>query len=439
MITIPADHPRRVSLNDEAHARPPEALEAPSRISFMALEDDGIARADLEAPLRALCARYGRDAPPAGANHFSSDFGTFRVTWEKHTEFTRYMIVAPGGIEQPFAEPAIASVPGDWLKALPGKLIAAAHVDLRKAGDAIPDVENVMRRHFAGNALVGATIADGLAMAFGDFRIHADGFSRFLVLDRGLAPRQAGRTVQRLLEIDAYRMLAMLALPLARERGPQLGSAERELADITASLATEEAKDEPELLDKLTRLEAQIQQRLFETAPRFSASEAYYRLIQRRTGELREQRFKGVQTFHEFVERRLGPAMNTCFATSARQEKLSQRVAETTQLLSTRVEVTRQRQAQAALESMNRRALLQLRMQETVEGLSVAAITYYVVGLIGYVVKGFSSTGLVTRPDVVVALSVPLVVLFVALGVRRIRRLVAPLPASGIVRRGATE
>jgi uncharacterized membrane-anchored protein len=165
---------------------------------------------------------------------------------------------------------------------------------------------------------------------------------------------------------------------------------------------------------------------LFETAPRFSASEAYYRLIQRRTEELREQRVDGVQTFREFVDRRLSPAMNTCLVTSSRQEKLFQRVAETTSLLSTRVEVSRQRQNQAVLESMNQRALLQLRMQQTVEGLSVAAITYYVVGLVAYLAKGLSGTVISVKADTVVAISVPIVAVLVALGVRRVRNFVAP-------------
>ena len=222
----------------------------------------------------------------------------------------------------------------------------------------------------------------------------------------------------------------MLALPVARELAPQLSLAEKDLADITAGMASNEELDEPEMLDRLTRLEAQIQQRLFETAPRFSASEAYYRLIQRRTEELREHRQEGVQTFREFVERRLSPAMSTCTVTSQRQEKLSQRVAETTALLSTRVEVSRQRQSQAVLESMNRRALLQLRMQQTVEGLSVAAITYYVVGLISYLAKGLAGTVIAVKPDVIVAFSVPVVAMLVAVGVRHVRRHLEPVKMS---------
>ncbi len=434
MIAIPESHPRRRQLNDEAHARPPESLLAPSRISFLALYDDGIDRAAHHSSLRDICERHGVAPPSPDGSHFSRDFGAFRLKWEKHTEFTRYeIIVRATETEEPFSLLATEAVPGAWLGSLPGRLIAASHVALVRSGVETPDVDDFSRRCFGGNALVGAYVANRAALAFTDYRFHEDGFSRFLVLDHHLAPRQAGRTVQRLLEGDAYRVLALLALPIARELGPFLATAEADLVRITSAMAKDDAIDEPGLLDQLTRLEAQIQQRYFQTTGRFSAADAYYRLVQRRTEELREQRLESVQTFGEFVERRLSPAMSTCVVTAGRQEKLSQRVAETTQLLSTRVDVTRQKQNQSVLASMNRRVLLQLRMQQTVEGLSVAAITYYVVGLVSYVMKGISFAGLPISAEVIVALSVPVVAALVAVGVHRIRVMVAPTaPRSGL-------
>ncbi|HQU03065.1 MAG TPA: DUF3422 family protein, partial [Acetobacteraceae bacterium] len=105
-----------------------------------------------------------------------------------------------------------------------------------------------------------------------------------------------------------------------------------------------------------------------------------------------------------------------------RQDSLSLRVTRATQLLSTRVEITREHQEMAVLTSMNQRADLQLRLQQTVEGLSVAAITYYITGLIGYVARGAQATGLPVRPHLVMGASIPLVVLLVALAIRRIHR-----------------
>lgn len=434
MIKLPEEHALRRELNDEAHARPPEALVAPARISFVALFDTESDRARHIEPVRRLCAMFDAPLPSERTNHLSIDLGLFKLKWERHTEFTRYKFTQFGKGGEPFSRFAIDAVPADWLATLPGKPFLATHVELVGSDLPRPDIETLSSRWFGGNPMVGAIIADGAGSAFTDFRIHNDGFSRVLMWSERMAPRQLGRAVQRVLEIDAYRILALMALPEARALGPFLAASEAELVSITNTLASQEAIDEPRLLDQLTRLEAVVQKRHFETAGRFSAAEAYYRLIQRRTEELRERRLDGVQTFRDFVERRLDPAMNTCMAISARQEKLSHRVAQTTQLLSTRVDVSRQQQNQGVLQSMNRRALLQLRMQETVEGISVVAISYYLTGLLSYLVKGLAAAGLAARHDLIVAVSIPIVVLLVALGVRRIRKKVLPERIAGQIR-----
>ena len=420
-MQLPADHPLRVELNDEAHARPPEALAAPLRLTFLALYSDATQREQEWEHVCALARRYGR-TPPARASHYSADFGPFRVKWERHTEFTRYKFIVAGGAD-PFAEPALQAVPSDWLAALPGKVMVATHAALMPAGAGEADPEVLAARYFGGDALVGAGIASGAGVAYTDFRIR-DGFSRLLVLDRGMTPRQAGRSMQRLLEIDTYRLMALLALPVAHSLTPWLNTAERELAEITGALVDSTEASEPELLDRLTRLEAQIESRESAHHFRFTAAAAYYELVQRRIDELREVRIEGLQTFREFTERRLAPAMNTCQSVSARLESLSQRVARATQLLSTRVDVTRERQNQQVLETMNRRAEAQLRLQQTVEGLSAAAITYYVVGLVGYAAKGLASAGVPLHVELVMALSIPVVALVAMLGVRHVRKVV---------------
>jgi uncharacterized membrane-anchored protein len=228
-----------------------------------------------------------------------------------------------------------------------------------------------------------------------------------------------------MLEIDTYRMLALLALPVAQGLTPWLTTAERELAQITTQLVDSSEVNEPALLDRLTRLEAEIESRESEHHYRFTAAAAYYELVQRRIQELREVRIQGLQNFQEFTERRLAPAMNTCRSVAARIESLSQRIARATQLLSTRVDVSRERQNQQVLESMNRRAAAQLRLQQTVEGLSVAAITYYTVGLVAYAAKGLASAGLPVNVELAVALSVPVVAVVALLGMRRVRRRVS--------------
>jgi len=122
------------------------------------------------------------------------------------------------------------------------------------------------------------------------------------------------------------------------------------------------------------------------------------------------------------MARRFLPAVGTCATTSQRLHELSERVAQASALLSTRVSIARERQNQALLASMDRRARLQLRLQQTVETLSVAAIVYYVAGVIGYLARGGRSLGLPIDYDLVVGLAIPVVAVLVLLAIRRARR-----------------
>jgi uncharacterized membrane-anchored protein len=420
-----SEHPLRRALNAELHARQPEALAAPLRLTFLALYSDPAARAHELEHVRELARRHGAPLPPDGTAHFSADLGRFRLKFERHSEFTRYKFIVAGAANEPFLDPALRAIPDDWLAQLPGQLMVATHVVvIRVTGPETPNADELATRFFAGNALVGAGIAGGAGFAFTDYRLH-DGFGRMVVIDRGMSERQAGRMVQRLLEIDAYRLMALLALPVAQDLTPWLTRAEHELADVSASLVTASEANEPSLLEQLTRLEAQIESRESQHHYRFTAAQAYHGLVRRRLEELREVRIDGLQNFEEFTERRLEPAMNTCRSVWARLESLSQRVARATQLLSTRVDISRERQNQQLLESMNRRSAAQLRLQQTVEGLSVAAITYYIVGLVGYAAKGLHALGLHANVEAVTAISIPVVAVAVAYGVRHARRIVS--------------
>jgi len=337
----------------------------------------------------------------------------------------RYTFIVAGAGAHPFDDPAIAAVPADWLAGLPGQLMEAAHVALLPPGPDEAEPLAAARRLFPGDLLVGSVVSGGAAAAFTDFRVRPDGFSRVLVLDRRMTPAQAGRVVQRLLEIDTYRIMALLTLPVAQALAPEIARCEREVAGITAAMVTARDPDEPVLLDRLTRLAAEIDSRQADNLYRFSAANAYDGLVQRRIQDLRETRVSGLQTLQEFTERRLAPAMNTCRSVAARQEELSRRVARATQLLATRVGVSREQQSQSVLEAMNRRVRLQLRLQSTVEGLSIAAVTYYIVGLVGYAAKAFKAAGGHVDPDLVMGISIPIIAALMALGLRKVRQAVA--------------
>jgi uncharacterized membrane-anchored protein len=421
---LPADHPLRKQLNDEVHARPSDSLRAPLRVSYLALLSAPAGSRDEWAHVADLLDRFGQRAPDSPSNHLSVDLGPFALRFERHSEFTRYTITIPGAFDDPFSAAALDAVPGDWVANLKGELMVASHGAILGCTDGEVKYEEIAARHFEGNVLIGSRVGDDAAIALTDLRVRVDGFSRFLILDRHLTPRQGGRLVQRILEIDTYRIMALLALPVARELTPVLAAYEQELSRVTQVMESADENDEATLLDRLTRLEAHIESREAEDHYRFSAANAYHELVQRRIAELRELRIPGLQTFGDFTARRLAPAMNTCHAVSARQESLSQHIARANQLLATRVDITRERQNQALLESMNRRAKAQFKLQQTVEGLSIAAITYYFVGLIGYVAKGLKAAGWRVDYEIVMAVSIPVVVAFTAFGIHFVRRAV---------------
>ena len=418
---LPPNHALRSELNDEVHARPSDALPTPARISYLVLFSEISARESEWLHVMELVRRMGGVEPARASNHFSADLGPVSIRWERHSEFTRYTIIRPGAGENPFAETALQCVPEDWIAGIGGQLMVASHGALIRADTAEIDYDDIASRWFNGNVMVGSRVGDDAAIALTDFRVRDDGFSRFLLLDRELTRRQAGRTIQRILEIDTYRMMALLTLPVARELTPFLTKCEQELSQVTTSLEHVDDDQEATLLDGLTRLEALLESRLADNHFRFGAAAAYYELVQRRIVELREVRIHGLQTFSEFTERRLAPAMNTCRSVFGRQESLSQRVARANQLLSTRVDITRERQNMALLESMNRRGKAQLKLQQTVEGLSAAAVTYYIVGLVGYLTKGLKSGGVSVNPEIAMAISIPVVMLFAVVGIHRIR------------------
>lgn len=420
---LPPDHELRQALAHEVHARPHEALRAPVRASYLVVLVEPADRERERAHVAALCEDRGASPPAADAIHFSAELGAFRLRWERHNEFSTYTFIRNGLAATPFAEAAIEAVPASWRGQIPGRLLVASHAELQEARGSFPPASEVSAA-FGGRYVVGSAVGGGAAAVFTDFRIHEDGFGRFLVIDQSLSRYQAGRTLQRLFEIEAYRMMALLALPLAREIGPALRDMERELGTVAAELAAAGGGEES-LLEHVTGLAARVESAIGRARYRFGATRAYHDLVRARVQELREVRLPGLQTIEEFMSRRLAPAIATCESTARRLVELSERVSQASALLSTRVDVARERQNQQLLASMDRRARLQLRLQETVEGLSIAAITYYLVGLVTYAAKGLKAAGVHLDTDLASAVAIPVVAVLAALGVRHVRRRIA--------------
>ncbi len=424
VVGVP-EHPLRFTLHNELHAGPYELLAAPVQASHLALLCGNDATDEERRLIAQLCDRYGVNPPASHAVHFSAKLGSIRLKWVRHGEFSTYTFFHFAPFESPFADPAINYVPKEWLASLPGEVLVATHLALDHASRPKRELRE-LGSLFASNTVIGSAVSAGSAVAWTDYRIDSDGFGRILVQDVSLRRRQAGRLVQRLLEIETYRMLALLPLPLVRKYGPELARFDKRLAELTEGItALECLEDEQRLLDELMRLAAEVERISAATNSRIRASLEYYHIVQSRIAGLREQRIQGLQTFHEFMEQRLSSAIDNCQSVHDNLEALSMRLARASDLLRTRVNITMEGQTRDLLRSMDKRAHMQLHLQQTVEGLSVVVLSYYLVGLVGYGFQAMQAAGIALNVDLATGLSIPVVVGVVFFAVRRLRRLVS--------------
>jgi uncharacterized membrane-anchored protein len=434
---LPLDDPQRAVLHNEVHARPSARIRLPALITYIAVLNDGISREAEAAHLRQLPGQSELPLEWLKDNFLRLRLDGFTVKWERHTEFTRYSIVQPltHHAELGSSEPDLLKelvVPAQWLAEIPGCTVAA--VQLAMVNAPLDDAPALMAQAvtwLGGRtvvaSLMGSNVADrmeqggditnrygyghpmGHSWALTQFRLQSDGFERMLVIaPSDTSQTRAGRIAQRLLELETYRLMALRGLPVAKALGPMLTQSEAALMRITAELENKSSSDQ-ELLDTLVSLAAGVERATAENNYRFAATQAYYTLVGQRLVELREKAIPGTQTIGEFMQRRLSPAMATVAATGQRLASLSERVARTSDLLRTRVDIATEVQNQQLLEKLTRGQETQLRLQSTVEGLSIAAISYYVVSLLLYGGKALKAAGLPINPEMAAGALVPVV------------------------------
>lgn len=419
-------HPQRDQLMAEAHARPSTPAAAPllaARIATMS----GEAGAEIDRlHMAALCRKLGVAEPGPNARWCVVDGGAWRLRWERHTEVSTWTVFRPhpDGDKTNFAETALDLAPQDWLGALPGEVLVAAHVALVRTAPA--------SMVFAEEDVIASAVAGGAIEVFTDFRAGPDGFTRFILIDKQAGPVLAGRVLQQLFEIETYRLLALLAFPEATAGAQYLAGLERDAADAAYRVAEEGGvAADRDLLARLAAMAGEAESLAAGASYRFAAARAYHGLVQERIRQLNEQPLGGRPTIGDFMERRLAPAMRTCAATAERQHEAIARIARTTQMLSTRVDVAAEATTAGLLASMDRRAQLQLRVQETVEGLSAAAISYYALGLLHFVIEGATAFYPRLNANLLTGLAAPLVVYLVWRFLKRIRAQIQSHHAGG--------
>jgi len=420
------DHPLRYKLANELHARPFPSMEASSFAAYVAIKqpDDAVSRdrqKDLD-HLIALLDRHGAPHPQPGATHYYGQIGKHWLKWEQHTEFVTYTAFSDKSPERPFDPAEFELFPNDWLQAAPGQRVSSILIDIRhKPSDAV--ISQHLDDWFVDESLAASSVVDNEAVIAGDFRIDQNGHLRFAVfVDAKTSQQRIGRVVQRLCEIETYKSMSMLGFARVRALQPQLTELDTQLTALMGDMSEENASAE-KTLNQLLSISAELETLSARSSFRFGATGAYEALVNQRIEALRENRFHGRQLFGEFMMRRYAPAMRTVTSAEHRLAAMSSRSIRAANLLRTRVDVERSAQNQALLESMDRRSDLQLRLQRTVEGLSVVAISYYAVSLVGYVLYPISETTGLSKGMLTALVTLP-VVLMVWLGVRRLRRFV---------------
>ena len=412
-------HPSRAEILGEIHARPFRPARAPRVfLNYAFATDRGQIDAD-RAFLERFCLARGEPGPGPHSRHHVVAFAGGTLKWERHAEFVTYDWDGPATD----ARIAFAALPSSHPFGVefvaPGPLLVATRLDLLTAEGDVSERAAL----FDPASLCISEAYGGAGVALTDFRQDGDGRTRILLLDRGLNDQQAGALVQRLIEIETYRCLAMLGLPVAQKLAPEIRNIERDLAAITGEIRnTRGLAANRELLDRLSGLTADLEAHAAAVSYRFGATRAYDQIVKDRLATLHEHHVPGYGTWSNFLARRSEPAMRTVSGLEGRMTDLSTKLARTANLLRTRVDVDLEQQNRDLLESMNKRSRQQLLLQQTVEGLSVAAVSYYVVGLFGYLFKGMKEAHVLpVDPGLATGAVVPLVLLGVFMLVRHIK------------------
>lgn len=414
------NHPLRTALNDIMHQRSLPPVKAPCRLQHWVVMIDNQDRAAEAAAVDGWRRQFSDHIVFDGPQRLLLAIDGRQFQWDRHTEFSTLTVIDESPFEVPFANDLLAGQAAAMLGALPGDLLRSAQFAVRARDQALPDPAEIDAL-FAPHPPLSCYVSDGGARVWSNMRPGPHGYAQVLVHDIETRGNALARALQRLIETGNYRKLALLGFPAAQRILPTLAQQELQLAAITDRIRAQDS-DEEQLLADLLELAGAVEHDLADNNFRQGATQSYYQLTRDRLAELQQRKIPGYMTLTEFAERRLVPAMRTCEIATRRQSELSHRIAKAADLVRTRISLSLERQNQALLKTMNDRVRLQNRLQAAVENLSVFAVSYYLLGLIFYLLDGWDGwlPGIANKE--LKAALVPSVLLGVWLVIRGVRR-----------------
>mmetsp|Transcript_20418 Transcript_20418/g.27947 ORF Transcript_20418/g.27947 Transcript_20418/m.27947 type:complete len:354 (-) Transcript_20418:35-1096(-) len=318
----------------------------------------------------------------------------------------------------------MSKLPPDWIRSLPGAVMTATHVAILGESQAesatarneeeFREAKKLLQHH---GHITGAAVHRGTFRAYSDWRVHNDSFGRIILFPiSGRGNRMAGgKVIQRLVELDKYRKMALVALPLANQLAPEVENLMGELQsvmDVVKDMDTGDVKRDQKLLHRLCTLTAVALKHQAMSEFRFNAAEAYSKIVDERLDSLGTEKIEGVPSIRTFVQSTTHPAMRSCHSVADRLKSLVQSSQLTAELMQTSLDVQQQAHSAKQLVEIKSTAQTQVLLQESVEGLSVVAITYYSCGVLGYMLKGFAAVGVLplgATPEMLMGGAVPFV------------------------------
>jgi len=488
------NHPKRYEVASVLHARPWQRIACPSLVSSItttqkypvlidgvscpmsAVVDPATAYDRDYKHLKSLCDHFIVASPPHGTTFFTTEIGPLSMRWERHTEvctytFTRGLLKdhAIPELRNPFDENhvAVSLVPKPWLKSLPGGVVAATHVvlvegdpadgwgsgDGSKNSSSRPSTFETWETAQAlllrvkplfnhSEMITGSSLDRGRFRAYSDWRVHGDGFGRFVIHHapddtRAFVSSAAGKATQRIIELDKYRMLSLMGLPFAQALSRNIDALNDEVMEVMDAIQSSEKREsdtgassrpdqnpnlQRNLLSRLTALAATAQKLSAIAHDRFAASAAYTELVNDRVGYLAMDKIPAVPGMASFLKDATNPSLRTCVAVQRRLDKLANSAHLTANIMQTSLTVEQHAQSNENLGQLKATATTQLTMQHNVEGLSTVALTYYSLGVMGYLFKAAAGTvGLPVSTEVALGASIPLVWVAVSAAVRRMK------------------
>ncbi len=405
-------HPQRARLHNELHARPSIYFEEPAHLHHYAFLDDD----DIAADILGRVAEVVGKTPDVEAAQEILELGDQTLKWERHTEFFTLTLLVPKparGEFWPSPPPLLAEVAAEHSRSLINASLILVEAETAWDGDA---------EAYGFRDPAGSSLGDGDATVWSDFRLTAAGVNRLLLVNHGLNAFRLGRMTRRLLEIETYRMMASLALPVAKQMSLELRDHELELGELSdRNTEDEEASSRP-LLAAISALSARLERSGARSRQRFSATEAYARIVFNRIDELREARLGDRPRLGTFILRRFRPTVHYCAAINQRQTSLAESVARLNDLLRTRAQVEIEEQNSEILHSLNERTSSQLKIQKAVEGLSIIVISYYLFSLVKLALESLGALGMPIEPRIAAMVFGPLTLLVIGLLAWRIQR-----------------